>query len=532
MVQAFDLGQRRSELVAEAVDLRVEDRSLLRLLESAEDPEEARAMLARSVLIVALSPDEAGPGAGAVALRSRRLDGAERLAREALAHRPASWQAAMVAGAAPYLRWSLDRDPRLLQEYRRWEAPLTLAEELAPGQEEPVRYLTTAYLELWPALSDAKRERARELTTRAFEDAATFRRLLDPWLEVSGNDLGPIPDTPWAWTGLQDALARRQEWPGFCRAWSARRQTLRSRLADDVARGERLVETGRLLRGRTALFQAAAAAPVDRDFAPLVDHALRAAPYGPGQPDLARSLGAWLEWALDQELLGAPGAGGGLSPEALARLRAVVMAGRADAEARAAAAWTYLAAGDRRGAERAERQSGARWSDAWAPYWTVKARRQIADGELQEARRSLAEVPPSWQEHPAYRAVRRALEKAERDVLPGILPDAGPEPVSGTGPPPWRWRGTRARLELPVDRPADGLEIDLADLPEGGAALALRWDGEVVACHPVGAGSEAGQGGRLVLDRPVEPGLHRLEIETLSAASGRVTPGTVRATGR
>jgi hypothetical protein len=515
--QTIALSGQRDELVGTALDLRLDDPGILRLMERAEDPHSARALLAREALTRALLEPSDQAAGGDEELRERRLDAAERLARESLARRPASWRAALVAGLAPYARWSLDRDPRLLQEYRRWEAPLDLAVRLAPGQDEPVRHLATAYLDLWPALSDAKRERARELLARALQEPAAFRQLLDPWLDVSDNDLSPIPDAPWAWTALQDTLSRRRDWPSFCRAWTVRRRALHVRLSEEIAEGERLVETDRLLAGRTVLLAAAAAAPVDARFAPLVDRALRSAPYGPGRPDLAAPFAAWLEWALERELHGA--APGPLSPETLARLRGVVMAGSDDPGHRAAAVWTYLAGDDWRGAERSERGSGARWSEPWAPYWVVKGRRLVARGELDAARRALAEVHPDWQGHPAFRLARRALAQAEG--APAF--EVPPAPV---GDEAWSWRGTRARLDPLLEEPAAGLEISLAEVPDEGAAVAIRWDGEVLGCRAVD------EPGPLTVDRPIAPGLHLLELETLGAATGRVAPGQVRVSSR
>lgn len=518
--QAVELAHDRDRLVETAVDLRIEDRELLRLLDRTEDPYAARATLARAALV--LGSTEARESPGAPSLRARRLDAAERLAREALGRRPASWQAALVAGAAPFVRWSLDRDPRLLQEYRRWEEPLSLAVRLAPGQSEPVRYLASAYLELWPALSEEKRDLARSLVAQAFEEPATFRQLVEPWLEVSGTDLRPIPEVPWAWTTLRNALARRQDWQGYCRAWNVHRRTLHERLAAEVATGERQVEAGRLLAGRTALFQAAAAAPADRAFAGLVDRALRTAPYGPGRPDLGAAFAGWLEWALDLGLRGESP----LSQEALGRLRAVVTAsGTADPRHRAAAVWTYLAAGDLRGAEAAERQSQARWSEPWAPYWIEKARLATARGEVAAARRALAEVHPEWQDHPAYRLARRALAEAEgaRGLELGTARTAVAELSARRWPAEeWSWRGSRARLEPLAEGAAGGLAVTLADVPPGGAAVAVRWDGAAVGCHAVTGP------GVVRLERAVAPGLHLLEVETLGSATGRVAPGPVR----
>ena len=48
-------------------------------------------------------------------------------------------------------------------EHDTWEAPLHAALHLAPSKREPERFLTASYLEIWPALTTAKRMLARGL---------------------------------------------------------------------------------------------------------------------------------------------------------------------------------------------------------------------------------------------------------------------------------------------------------------------------------------------------------------------------------
>lgn len=519
------LAGERAALVESARELGVDSPALLDALRRADDPERGRIALARALVVAALEgypgDPEGSPGGGEAADRRRaRLEEADRLARTVLARRPASWEAATLAGAATYLRWSLDRDPRLLQEYRTWEEPLLLARRLAPGKPDPERYLATAYLELWPALSEGKRELARELAGEALRDRRTFGRLIGPWLEISGGDLAPVPDEPWAWEAVQRALAGRRDWAGFCHAWTAWRRGLRSSLAGRIEEADRLLQADRLLAARQALLDVVASAPTDTAFAGPVERALRSAPHGPARPALRPRFARWLVWSLDLGLRGVSP----LSPAALGRLRATVTSdGDGDPEVMAAAGWTYLAAEDLRGAERFEGRSQALWSPAWGPYRIEKARLLAARGETAAAREVLTAVPSAWRDHPAYLQARLAVAEAAGDRAAAAEARAALDARVGTRWPAgaWTWRGGRARLEPLVAAPG-ALAVGMAEAPAGGGAAVLWWDGEVLGCFPVetGASLEA---------RPaVAAGLHLLELETLaSAAGGRVWPGPV-----
>lgn len=524
VLQVTARAGERAGLAETARELGVDSPALLDTLRHADDPERARIALARTLVMAALHEDAGAPGGspagGAAARRRARLDEANRLARAVLARRPASWEAATLAGAATYLRWSLDRDPRLLQEYRAWEEPLLLARRLAPGRPEPERYLATAYLELWPALSDAKRELARELADEALRDRRTFARLIGPWLEISGGDLAPVPDTPWAWETVQKALAGRRDWAGFCRAWEARRRSLRAAMAGRIDEAERLLQADRLLEARQVLLDVVASAPTDIAFAEPVERALRAAPHGPARPELRPAFARWLVWSLDLALRGVSP----LSPAALGRLRATVTSdGNGDPEVMAAAAWTYLAAEELPGAERFEARSVAPWSTVWAPYRIEKARLLAARGETAVAREALTAVSSAWRDHPAYLQARLAVAEAAGDRAAAAETQAALAARAGIRWPvgAWTWRGGRARLEPLVAEPG-ALVVGVAEAPAGGGAAVLWWDGEVLGCFRVETG------GMLEVRPAVAAGLHLLELETLaSAAGGRVWPGPV-----
>ena len=516
VLQLVALDRERSELLRTARELEVDEPDLDRILARAEDPDPARITLARTLLVRALETDPAT--AGASPLRARRLEAAAGLARSVLGRRPASWEAATIAGAATYLAWSLERDPRLLQEYRAWEEPLLLARRLAPGRREPSRYLVAAYLELWPALSDAKRELTRELVAGALEEPRAFGRLIEPWLEISGGDLGPVPDAPWAWAGVGQVMSRRRDWASFCHAWETGRTALRAELAARLREAERLLRGGELLEARKALLAIADSAPPDRSFAELVDRALRAIPHGPAPSGPGRPLARWLTWSLDQALLGEPP----LGLEALGRLRAVVAGnGSRKASHLAAAAWTHLAAGDLVGAERVESRGEATWTADWSPYWIEKARFLAARGEP-AAGETLARVHPDWRSRAVFWLARQTVAEAAGDRAAAAEARAELAAVAARAwsALDWSWSGSRAWIDLYLARDAGVVEIAVAEAPSGGAAVALTLDGAALGCLPAASGET------LSVAVALPPGLHRLELDP-AASGGRVWPGPV-----
>src|SRR6185369_775421 len=118
-----------------------------------------RASLAREIHTITHSSPDRQESAARLAETARR-------AAVVLARRPASWEASMVLGAATYMSGSQGHDARLFTAHERWEAAL----ELAPTKREPARFLTGAYVEIWPALTAPKRERTRALLAGLLSD--------------------------------------------------------------------------------------------------------------------------------------------------------------------------------------------------------------------------------------------------------------------------------------------------------------------------------------------------------------------------
>lgn len=525
VVQLSALGSARTELIDTASRLGVAHPALVRAVRRADDADRARVFVARTLLYDALQPDAGGAeDETAGALRLQRLSAADRLARQVLAERPASWQAATIAGAATYLSWSLARDPRLLQEYRHWEDPLSLALRLAPGQLEPTRYLATAYLELWPALSESKHRLARHLVAGAFTDPRTFDRLIEPWIEIAGTGadaLEPVPDAPWAWKRVRVAMSRRGDWDGYCRSWRQERRALRNEITGRLRAADLDLAAGQLLAARQELLSVATEAPPDRAFAALVDRAVRTAPYGPVRQEEGKPMVAWLEWS---QKLGLDGETP-LSRGAISRLASAVASVVAPEDPESAAvAWGYLVSGRLDRAESREDRATALWSEPWGPYLIAKADRLMERGDLSGATAALDQVHADWHGHPAYLEARLALAGTSGDGGAAADARAALDAEKAVRWPELAWsiHDATARLDLLAGKPAPGLSVGFSKVPPGGAAVEVSWDGAALGCFAVTPATS------LALPQDVTPGAHLLEVETLAAASGdRAWPGRV-----
>ena len=123
---------------------------------------------------------------------------------------------------------------------------LRAAVRLGPGKPDPARFLAAAYLEIWPALSQEKRDAARRLLARVFAEPEGFNRLIRPWLDAAADReeaLSLVPDDPEDWERLEAIYAERRDWDGFRAAHERWDVTLRARLAQDLAAaGARLLE--------------------------------------------------------------------------------------------------------------------------------------------------------------------------------------------------------------------------------------------------------------------------------------------------
>ena len=510
-----------------------------REIEHEPDPGRVDLRAARASLAAELDPARRSDLPPAEEARQRaegsaRMTATARLAGSALAERPAAWEAAMVMGAATYLSWSQARDPQLFTAAPAWERPLETAVALAPGRNEAARLLAAAYLELWPVLSPAKRDRERRLLAGVFTDPAAFASLIGPWLITAANReeaFAPVPQTPEAWAKLQQIYAQQADWQGFCEArerWDlALQASLTSRLAAAEVRRASSDARDRFL-------EIATDARRGRRYLGLLGRALEGCPPGSVDRHTAELLKKHLVWTLERcRLDRCP-----LSPRALRRLAGFCrdLDPRIDAMA-------ALITGDLPRAEVLERTYATDWSEDWAAYRLLKAKLLIERGDRgerndranlndriarddrgpePEVAAALAGVPTSWQERPSYWQVRAAAAREARDAAAEAVAARELARLAAREWPAtaWHFYDGLPRLELLAAAGASGLELTIDEAPPRGAAAEVRLDESILGTFPVTAGMVVS------LPTPIAPGLHLLEID--SVAGGAVLPGAVR----
>lgn len=484
------------------------------------EPEGVRLRAARAVLAGemahAAALDPASPEERQEMLAgSRRLAEEARLAGEVLAERPASWEAAMVLGAATYLSRSLARDSALFTAAADWEEPLQAARRMAPAKREPTRFLAAAYLEIWPALSAPKREITRELVAEMFRDPEDLRLLLVPWLSAvdRGEAFSVIPSDPQAWEQVQSFYAGRADWPAFSEARRRWDHSLWTRLQERLAAADAHLARGELRAAREAYLEVASQVRPEIRYRDLLKAALTRCPPGPVGEQTAEQLTPRLEWVVERCLL----AECPLPPEALKRL-----AHLAGDQAMPQQALAFLVAGDLRLALGLERRAESLWSEPWVPYLIAKARLLTEQRKMAEAQEALGLVHLSGWQRPSYwlakldlaRASGRLGEAAKaEDRLRGL---ARRDWAAGA----WIPRHRRTRLELLTELPASGIEVGIASAPQTGTVVELWLDGAARGLFAVGPGSS------LSSSLQLRPGFHILEIENLGV--GQVLPGAVR----
>jgi len=546
-----------------------------REIEHEPDPGRVDLRAARASLAAELDPARHSDLPPAEEARQRaessaRLTTTARLAGGALAKRPAAWEAAMVMGAATYLSWSQARDPRLFTAAPAWERPLETAIALAPGRGESARLLASAYLELWPVLSPAKRDRERRLLGAVFADPAAFTSLIGPWLASAATReeaFAAVPQTPEAWAQLQQIYARQADWQGFCAARERWDLALQASLTRRLAAAE---ERRASSDARGPFLDVATGARPGRRYLGLLGRALEDCPPGSVDRHTAELLQKHLVWTLERcRLDRCP-----LSPRAMRRLAGFCrdLDPRVDAMA-------ALITGDPTRAEVLERTYATDWSEDWASYRLLKAkllaergdprehgeraerpdhgdhvdRGEPADhgepadryaqadrnapahpgeragradpGHAPEIAAALAWVPRSWQERPSYWQVRAAAAREARDAAAEAVAARELARLAARAWPAtaWYFHDGLPRLELLAAAGAPGLELMIDEAPPHGAAAEIRLDESILGTFPVAAGTA------LALHTPIAPGLHLLEIE--SVAGGAVLPGAVRLAG-
>jgi len=518
-----------------------EGQALRARLKREPDLARARAEAARGLVQEALNAVGEAP-APPLPRQLERLELARRLAGEALALRPASARAATARGAATYLARTLARDDRLFLEAPAWEAPLWRARELAPGDEEPERFLAMAYLELWPALPPWKREEARELVRGGLADPVTFPFLIQPWLAVAANpaanpganpaanpaanpdpDLGEAlalmpTDQARAWRSLAALYEARGDWAAYARILEPWRGAVETEARQVLETTDRRLAFGDRYGSSVVLLGMIQELPLERRSVPLLEELLRRLPAGAGGTGARQALTPWLDWSLELCLLDACP----LPAPTLGRLFALA---RPEQPPRCAAA--ALLAQSFTAALAQERQARLPLDEAWGPYLILKARYLAARGEVAGAGEALRLIPGSWRDHPAAVHARLAVARAGGDeaairAAEAILAAARREHRAD---PPWRRDGRHDHLawQSPAlsEPPGSVLAGTLCIAAEVGGqpGVEVLWDG-------VSLGVFAPDGhSPLCLPLQTAAGLHDLELRTLGR--GGFNPGAV-----
>ncbi len=478
------------------------------------DPVRSRLAVARGLVWEAYDPQsfsrlpvrEAAEAASRV---GERLALARGIAADAFAGLPAAWQAAMIVGSATYRMWSLAGDARVLTSRETWQQPLQAAARLAPGEDEPLRPLAAAWVELWPFLSPAERQGARPALRRAFDDRETFGICAARWLAVEPDRtkaFSLVPDASWAWSDLERIYTAAKEWEGYCLASQMREAALGRELQARLREAAERRRGGDPAGARQLAAGIVADAPADLRFAGAVREALSLCPPGPfaGSPEPFRR---WLLLALDGFVRGHEW----LSADAVSRLAS----GAGDLAA-PTAALAELAGGNLAAAEVIERRAEDLNTEAWAPYWLGKALVLERARRGADAREALARVNRNWANALPVLEAGAAIGAAGGQGAGAKLASAAAESWDPTA---WQWRGPVARLDLRAARDANGFALRLDEAPANGAVVQVRLDGTVVAVSPASPAED------VRVAAAVSRGSHLLEMTTL--AGGRAVPGAV-----
>ena len=510
--QMVSAGREKRRLEQYLAQAGIEEPESLARLRAEETVAGARVTTARLVVHRVISATDAERPAAA-----GLLPVAKELAAEVLRTQPGDWQAAMLLGTATYLDWSLARDRRLFTGAAAWEKPLRRAIELAPGHLEPKRLLATAYLEVWYALSPAKKTLARDVLREVFRaDQRAYRALLPTFVAVTPDFeeiFAVIPSEPNAWLDLEKIYGDRRAFGALAAARERRLVALEQRIEERYAEAAERIRLGDFFRSRSLLLKNVAEAPPSARFAPHVARALELYPPGLHGLSAGEPLRGWLDWLLDLDRLGLHP----IEPKLVDRLLDAV--GEIDPAIGAHAA---LVAGDLHQAERYSRLSDAPQVEAWGPYLIARAKQEIDRGNYAEARQSLDMVYFGTQRQAPYLLARLELAKALGDAGGISLAQAelARQQNREWGPLDWQTVGKRRRLELLPARPARGLIIQIEEAPDWGSVVDVLLDGRSLGPVLVQTGRS------FRLDVPIEARLHLLEIEPLVVAG--VVPASVR----
>lgn len=479
----------------------------LKRVEREGTPHHSRLLTARSLVYDSLARLGRPGAANDPAVKAEileRLPLARELAQSSLLSEPGSWQAAMLLGTSVYLERSLARDRRLYTESADWEKPLRFAVERAHGHPEPRRLLATAYLESWEGLSAEKRELAKDLLKRVFEDDfRAFEALIPAWLALrlsTEETFSVVPSSADAWRVLKKGYAADKRW-GRCRIAHQRfLESLEAQLHERREEAERRLRFGDFFRARSRFLRIISGAPPSDRFVPLINRVLEVYPPGLHGHTILDPLLGWLDWALELGQIDRRP----IPPELLRRLIDAV--GELD---RPRAALAAMLAEDPYQAERFEKLARPLKQEAWAPYLVVKARRALEQGKVAIADEALSQVIFGKRREAGFLLTELEVARALGDTLrvaeaEEALAEVSAERWTGLQ---WRRHKSRPTLTLLPERAAAGFAFEVKQAPRDGLLLEVFLDGRSVALRA------ARPGDVIRVEAPVEAGrLHFIEV--------------------
>jgi hypothetical protein len=398
-----------------------------------------------SVNLADATPELRGRWLRAIERVPDELTRARAITLDALATRPGWPEHWAVLGEIEY---ASQRRVGGASDFRRWEEPLRTSLAYFPGSDAASTFLSTAYLENWPSLTDAMRSRAVSGFRRALLDPGFASMAFPVLIEAVGIDhaITLLPQDPATLRAAFDALAKGgditraaavyQMWESS--EWRARVEELheiesRARMSD-VERQRELAQNW-LARHSPADFDS----PAGRDQELRVLQLAVNDRIGPWQSDPRASV---VRFFLNRRIVpgssGARGietaAGGAVVSSVVSSLSGVPEPIRARAR---------LLGGDVEGAQSIFERSDSAGSFEWTPFLLDLASYRMAQNSLDTARAALEALAPAARGECDSVVVHRRLAALDGSSAGTAIP-------ASTALPPTAW-SSNGSLSLCID---------------------------------------------------------------------------------
>ncbi len=476
-----DAQRQRLHTIYQETGLAATEEQLGQLLNRDPDAIESTDRLALALIAQLLDPRSRQAAASPKELQSlfeaqiKHLDVAEQLARESIKQRPNSWRALTAIGAAIYLRRSFARDDRLVRNYRDWERPLESARALAPARAEPSRFLTMAYLEVWPMLSKEKQQLTRDLLKTSLSDPAVYRVTIEPWLAVADNDLdalGLLPVEGWVFKDLRVRFTTRGNLELAVEANRRFRRRIAEETQEQLALIQKANARGDIIGARKQVDRALGQLPVDQGYASQAQALLQSLPAGPLATNFAGNVAVWMNFNSEQCLRSHCA----FATDLVKRLFYTVPSDARGLRAR-------LALADLNGANSAELKLEQRCSREARVYWLHKAKFLLERGQVSDARTALLSCPVAPQRQERELLYQRLFESLRPSNTP-----AQAVTVFGTSVRPHiaEYHPPTQSIEFALPRGDYEIELVPTVADERHSLIELLVDGAVIATMAVG----------------------------------------------